>query len=146
MFSNVSTVRALAQASAFLTGAVVGAIISQRVLQREYDEAGLRCSLANDEINVGIEEVSKLIRPDRLTHRPRLQVFANCERFIHGMTHWAFDEWSRQGDRAPKVKVRDVSKDFPDLARYMALDRPTYKGLTMSNAFASRRKPPQRGY
>jgi phage terminase large subunit-like protein len=115
-------------------------------IQRAYDEVGLRCSLANDEVNVGIEAVQTLLRPDRLTHRPRFRVFSSCHRFVHGMTHWSFDDWTRQGDREPKEKVRDVAKDFPDVLRYLALDRPTYRGLTFSNANAVRRKPPPRGY
>jgi hypothetical protein len=96
-------------------------------MQRAYDDAGLRCSLANDEINTGIANVNDLLKPDPKTRRPRLRVFRTCQRFVYGMTHWAWDEWTRQGDKEPKEKVRDKAKDFPDLVRYLANDHPAYR-------------------
>jgi hypothetical protein len=88
---------------------------------------GLRCDLANDEINAGIQNVMELLKPDRATRRPRFSVFSTCERFIYGMTHWSWDEHVRTGDKEPKEKVRDKAKDFPDLVRYLANDRPNYR-------------------
>jgi hypothetical protein len=42
------------------------------------------------------------------------------------MGHWSWDEHSRAGDKEPKEKVRDKAKDFPDLIRYLALDKPEF--------------------
>lgn len=102
-------------------------------MRQAFDRAGLRCDMAPDQIDVGIERVQELLKPDPHTHRPRLQVFNTCERFIYGMQRWSFDEWSRQGDREQKEKVRDVQKDYPDLIRYLALTDPTFDGLRMAN-------------
>ena len=95
-------------------------------IRKAYDEAGIRCDLANDEINAGIQNVNELLKPDRATRRPRLRVFSTCQRFIKGMRTWSWDEWTRTGDKEPKEKVRDKAKDFPDLIRYLANDRPNY--------------------
>jgi hypothetical protein len=96
-------------------------------IRRAYDDAGLRCDLASDEINVGIQNVQDLLKPDVRTRRPRFRCFSTCQRFIYGMTHWSWDEWTRSGDKEPKEKVRDKAKDFPDLIRYLANDRPAYR-------------------
>ena len=98
-------------------------------LQRAYDEVGLRCDLAVDELGPGIQRVQRLLVPDPSTRKPRLQVFSTCRRFIYGMTHWSWDEWTRQRDRDPKEQPRDRYKDFPDLARYLANAQPTFHGL-----------------
>ncbi len=68
----------------------------------------------------------ELLKPDRDTRRPRLRVFSTCQKFISGMRHWSWDEHVRAGDKEPKEKVRDKAKDFPDLIRYLANDRPNY--------------------
>ena len=95
-------------------------------IRKAYDDVGLRCDLANDEINAGIQNVMELLKPDPKTRRPRFRCFNTCQRFIYGMTHWSWDEHVRAGDKEPKEKVRDKAKDFPDLVRYLANDRPEY--------------------
>ncbi len=95
-------------------------------IRKAYDDAGIRCDLANDEVNAGIQAVTDLLKPDRATRRPRFRVFNTCQKFIYGMTHWAWEEHARPGDKEPKEKVRDKAKDFPDLIRYLANDHPTY--------------------
>ena len=109
-------------------------------IRKEYDAAGLRCDLANDEINAGIAQVDEFLRPDPRTRRPRLTFFSTCPRMIYGMTHWTWDEWVRGGDREPKEKVRDRHKDFPDLVRYFVLDRPSFRGYTRGMVFQHRRR------
>lgn len=99
-------------------------------IRTAYDTVGLRCDLAIDDVNVGIQNVNELLKPDPRTRRPRFRAFRSCERFIFGMSHWAWDDWNRQGDKEPKEKVRDRHKDFPDLLRYLANARPTFFGLT----------------
>ena len=73
-------------------------------IRRAYDDVGLRCDLANDEINAGIQNVMELLKPDARTRKPRFRAFNTCQRFIYGMTHWSWDEWTRQGDREVKEK------------------------------------------
>lgn len=100
-------------------------------IKRAYDEVGLRCELANDEINTGIQNVQDLLKPDQRTRRPRFRTFRSNQKFIYGMSHWSWDEWSRGGDKEPKEKVRDKAKDFPDLVRYLANDKPSYRRYTL---------------
>ncbi len=95
-------------------------------IRKAYDDVGLRCDLANDEINAGIQNVTDALKPDAKTRRPRFRVFNTCQKFIYGMTHWSWDEHVRTGDKEPKEKVRDKAKDFPDLIRYLMNDRPSY--------------------
>ena len=114
-------------------------------IRKAYDEVGLRCDLATDDINVGIQNVNDLLRPDQRTRRPRFRAFSTCQKFIYGMTHWAWDEWTRTGDKEPKEKVREKAKDFPDLIRYLANDRPTFFGYTRQVGYYSRPGRDQRG-
>lgn len=107
-------------------------------MRKAYDDEGLRCDLANDEINVGIDNVEDLLRPDRATRRPRFQIFRHCAHAIQGMKRWAWDEWTRQGDKEPKEKVREKHKDHCDLVRYLANDRPSYAGYTRGMMFRHR--------
>ena len=95
-------------------------------IRKAYDDVGIRCDMANDEINAGIQNVQELLKPDRATRRPRFRAFNTCQKFIYGMRHWSWDEHVRANDKEPKEKVRDKAKDFPDLIRYLANDRPSY--------------------
>jgi hypothetical protein len=70
--------------------------------------------------------VKELLKPDPRTRRPRFRCFSTCTLFRYGMGHWSWEEWTRSGDKEPKEKVRDKSKDFPDLIRYLALDKPSF--------------------
>ncbi len=81
-------------------------------------------------MNVGIHNVEELLMPDPRTRRPRFRAFNTCQKFAYGMTHWSWDEHTRQGDRDLKEKTRDRFKDFPDLLRYLANSRPSFFGLT----------------
>lgn len=112
--------------------------------RKAYDDVGLRCDLATDDINVGIQNVNELLRPDSRTRRPHFRVFRDCERFIYGMTHWAWDDWHRGGDKEPKEKVRDKSKDFPDLIRYLANDHPSFHAYKTGGNIFHRPSRPQR--
>ena len=103
-------------------------------LRRCYDDAGLRCDLATDDMHAGIEQVNRLLRPDPTTRRPGFQVFNTCSRFIHGMQHWSWDEWTRSETREVKETPRERHKDFPDLVRYAANAHPTFRGLTLGAA------------
>lgn len=98
-------------------------------LQEAYDEVGLRCDLAIDAMNTGIRFVQEALLPDQRTRRPRFAVFNTCERFIYGMTRWAWDDYSRANDRELKERPRDRYKDFPDLIRYLMNMQPSYNGL-----------------
>ena len=109
-------------------------------IRQEYDNAGLRCDLANDDMGVGISQVNEYLKPDPRTRRPRLTMFSTCEKMIYGMTHWTWDEYSQGGTREPKETVRDRHKDFPDLVRYFVMDRPTFHGYTQGHVFRHRRR------
>lgn len=99
-------------------------------MRRAYDDAGIRCDLATDDLNTGIECVNELLKPDPRTRKPRFSVFATCARTIKSLQRFSWDEWTRQGDRDPKERVRDKFKDFADVVRYMAADRPSFHGYT----------------
>jgi phage terminase large subunit-like protein len=101
-------------------------------LRTEYDEAGLRCDLAIDEVNAGISEVQGLLKPDPYLRAPRLQIFNTCKRTIHAFTRWSWDEYSRTSDRELKERPRDRFKDPMDVVRYMAMDHPTYSRYSMA--------------
>ena len=115
-------------------------------LRTAYDHAGLRCALANDSIPVGIQHVTDALRPDSITRSPRFHVFSTCPKMIYGMTHWAWEEWGRTGDREPKETVRDRWKDFPDLVRYLFNDLPSSGKYARIGQAMPRRNPPRRGY
>ena len=97
-------------------------------LRDAYDRVGIRCDLANDAMELGIQNVADLLKPDPALMRPRFTTFGTNRKFIYGMTHWAWDEW-KSPDHDRKELVRDRHKDFPDLLRYLASDLPTFNGL-----------------
>ncbi len=103
-------------------------------LRQEYDEAGLRCDLAIDEMNAGVSEVQGLLKPDPYTRQPRYQVFNTCKTTIHSFARWSWDEHARTGDRELKERPRDKFKDAMDVVRYAAMDHPTYGKYAMSSA------------
>lgn len=96
-------------------------------LRMAYDRVGIRCDLPSDRMDVGIQNVNALLRPDPGLRQPRFLCFSTNRRFIFGMRHWAWEEWSRQAsDKEPKEVVRERHKDFPDLLRYCANVNPSF--------------------
>jgi len=99
-------------------------------MRREFDRVGLRCDKAIDSYGVGVHRVNEALRPDPLTRLPRWQVFSTCERTIHDLTRYTWDEWSRHEDlKSPKPKPRDKYKDFADCLRYFVMAQTTFRGL-----------------
>lgn len=99
-------------------------------LRREFDKAGLRCTLANDAFDVGRSRVNEALRPDPLTQRPRWQVMEHCEKTIYALSRFTWDEWSRNHEfKDPKQTPREKHKDFPDTLRYLAMFSPTFRML-----------------
>lgn len=115
-------------------------------LRKEYDDAGLRCDLANDEMHAGINAVRAALRPDSATRAPRLTFQSQCTRTTHAMARWAWDEYQRQGDREPKEHPRDKHKDFVDLVRYFLMDRPSFYHYQMRDASRRTSARSRRGY
>lgn len=114
-------------------------------LRQEYDEAGLRCDLAIDEMNAGVNEVQQLLKPDPYTRMPRYQIFRNCKTTIHAFGRWSWDEHSRTSDREAKERPRDKFKDPMDVVRYAAMDHPSYSKYVMAGAHRTY-TPAGRGY
>lgn len=100
-------------------------------IRKAYDEAGLRCDLADDGMATGIQAVNELLKPDPYTRRPRFAVFNTCPRTIYSFGHWTWDENVRSDDKDLKERPRDRHKDFCDVVRYVALDRPKFRNYTM---------------
>jgi hypothetical protein len=108
-------------------------------MRRAYDEVGLRCDLATDDVNTGIQEVIHALRPDSRTRRPRLAFFNTCGRAIQSHKSWSWEEWTRANEKEPKESPRDKYKDMCDVVRYFLMDRPTFSGYQLAGSVYRRR-------
>lgn len=95
-------------------------------LHKAYADVGLNCSLAVDNMNVGIQRVNEALRPEKALRRPSFAVFSNCQKVAKSMQRWSWDEHRNTNDREAKEKPRDKWKDFCDVVRYFWNDLPNY--------------------
>ena len=66
-------------------------------------------------------------KPIDMGNRPKLYVFSNCKLFLHGFTHYVWDEYSNSDNKDQKEKPKDKNKDFMDLVRYCCMLKPKYR-------------------
>lgn len=104
-----------------------------RTVRDDFDEVGLRCDLADDNLQTARYALRELLKPDPHTHQPRFHVFHSCPATLFDFGHYVWDEWSRYSSelRDPKPKPREKHDDFPACAQYLVNDRPTFRGLRM---------------
>jgi hypothetical protein len=94
----------------------------------EFGEAGLWCDLADDSA-VGRSRVNEYLKPDSVTHRPRLNIHERCRVTIQQMKRFAWDEYRRSADRDVKQTPRDKYDDYPALLRYCLNYNPIFSYL-----------------
>lgn len=112
-------------------------------VRREFDQAGLRCALADDAFTVGMKRLRDRIKVDNRTKAPRLHVFNTCHRTNKQIKNYVWAEWSREdGQRDQKAVPIAKEDDFPTLLRYMANAELTFRALKSSGQtlLATRKK------
>jgi len=97
--------------------------------QEEFDEAGLRCDLADDS-DVGRGRINEYLAPDPMTYRPRFFISSDCHQSIFQMKRYAWDEHKRTLERDLKQKPKAKNDDYPTLFKYHHNFLPTFRGLT----------------
>jgi len=97
----------------------------------QFDAAGLRCDLADDNRDTARTYIKEMLAPDYKTRKPRLQVFNTCRVTNFQMKNYSWDEWTRYShdERNSKPIPKDLHSDFPTCLGYFANMRPTFYGL-----------------
>jgi hypothetical protein len=96
--------------------------------QDEFDNAGLRCDLA-DRSDVGRKRVNEYLKPDPYTRRPRLLVHPDCTGFVSQMKKFAWDNYKSGLDRDVKQSPKPKHDDYPALMRYLLNMDPRFEFL-----------------
>ena len=99
---------------------------TKTTIKQDLEKYGLEFDDANDDIQSGHLKVKEYLKYDKIeplsnTNKPKLYFFKTCFNHIYGMTHYIWDEFIDKS-RDVKQKPKDMSKDFPDLVRYGAMD------------------------
>lgn len=90
----------------------------------EFEANGFSVVLGDDNLDMGHSDVRDMLMVSSKCPAPRLVFQENCRGKggpIHALTHYAWDDWSRQLQftRDPKEKPREKYKHFPDVIRYV---------------------------
>jgi hypothetical protein len=96
--------------------------------QSEFSEVGLRCNFADDS-GAGQQRVNELLRPDRDTFRPRMQVHESCSATIRQFKRYQWDNYKVGAEKGLKEVPRAVDDDFPTLWKYLANYNPNFRYL-----------------
>lgn len=109
-------------------------------VRKEWDDAGLRCDLADDNFTVGMGRLKSAMKPDPRTKAPRLHVFDTCPLTNKQIKGYTWQEWrpSAAAHKDPKAMPMDKEDDFPTLLRYFANLQPTFSGLRMGQQVVRR--------
>jgi len=93
--------------------------------QDEFQNVGLNCSLADDS-DVGRARINEYLRPDNRTLRPRLVFSSRCQKAIHQMKRYVWDNYRRQDEKDLKQTPRRKNDDFPTLLKYLLNMNPQF--------------------
>jgi len=96
--------------------------------QDEFDLAGLSCGLAEDS-DVGRSRVNEYLKPDPDTRRPRLTIHPRCQKAIHQMKRYVWDNYREVLDKDLKQKPKDKYDDYPTLLKYLLNSSPSFNML-----------------
>lgn len=102
--------------------------INKTSWQEEYEAAGYDVILGNDDLNIGHSKMWNYLTLDKTTGRPKMMFTEKCRgKFgpIWQMLRYAWDDWvgkSSRSDKDVKEKPKQWNKDFPDIARYVAME------------------------
>jgi hypothetical protein len=108
--------------------------------QDEFDRVGLVTDLADDS-TVGRTRVNEMLKPDASVRRPRMMVSSLCEKMIHQMTRYVWDDFKQSLERDQKQKPKEKFDDFPAILRYLANSEPSFDALVNGNRVIHRNDP-----
>lgn len=96
--------------------------------QREFEDAGLICDLADDS-SVGRKRLNTLLRPDAQTRRTRFHLHRRCLNTRRQMLRYRWDEYRRRDEKDVKQVARAKDDDYPTLLKYVANADPGFRFL-----------------
>lgn len=95
----------------------------------EFDQAGLRCELA-DTSDVGRGRINEYLKPDDRTYAPRLHFHSDCWRSVHQMKRYVWDDHRKKAEKDLKQKAREKYDDYPTMLKYLMNYNPSFSFLT----------------
>ncbi|KKL83638.1 hypothetical protein LCGC14_1972740, partial [marine sediment metagenome] len=113
-----------------------------RTVQQEFDKAGLRCGLADDNRETARSILKEMMKPEQRVGAPSFHVFSSCRKTNHQYLRYSWDEWTRYSSekKDPKPKPREKEDDFPTLGGYMANAKFTHDRLKHGGQILRRRE------
>jgi phage terminase large subunit-like protein len=123
----------------------VSGIGSSRTTLREFQEAGMNFSLADNATEAGMNVVHEYVTYDKSKpvgnfNRPRCYFTADVPKTWEGMTSLLWDEWGTGNTlRDEKERVKDYKKDFPDCVRYTLVLKPSARQQYSTQSVTFRR-------
>lgn len=96
--------------------------------QDEFDRAGLLCDLADDS-DVGRGRFNEYLKPDPHTLRPRIHFHPRCQKSIHQIKRYVWDDHRRKQEKDLKQKPRQKYDDYPTMIKYLMNFEPSFSFL-----------------
>lgn len=106
----------------------------------EFDDAGLRCQLADDS-HVGRERLNQYLKPDVGRWQPRIHIHPRCDKTIHQLKRYVWQDRKLDSDRAVIQVPKDKDDDYPTMLKYLMNEAPTFRFLSGSGMVFSRLHP-----
>lgn len=96
--------------------------------QDEFNEAGLRCDLADDS-ELGRKRINEYLKPDPHRRQPRIHWHSRCQNSIYQFKRFTWDEFRRRDEKDLKQVPRAKYDDYPAIMRYAANYNPNFRFL-----------------
>jgi hypothetical protein len=113
--------------------------------QDEFQAAGLMCDLADDS-DVGRKRIDEYLRPDADTLEPRIHIATRCQKTIHQMKRFVWDDYRRTLEKDLKQKPKEKNDDFPTLMKYLLNVDPTFGFMSQGAPRIRRMQRPKPTY
>jgi len=96
--------------------------------QDEFAAVGLQVDLAEPS-DVGRARVNEYLKPDPRTRRPRLRFHETCQKAIHQVQRFSWDDHKHADEKEQKQLAKKQYDDYPALLRYLMNELPLCQTL-----------------
>ena len=103
-------------------------IINRQSARDEFAKFGIFCRPADNDLDVGIDRVSRYLNNDPVTGSPRLYFFSTLKNTIREITTYRWEEMDSEASRRKNPPDKPVKRNdhLMDCLRYILMDDPHY--------------------
>jgi len=98
------------------------------VWQDDFDAAGLFTDLA-DNSDIGRSRLNDFLKPERHQQEPRIHYSNVCEKTIHQMKRYVWDDHKSKLEKSMKQKAKEKNDDYPTMMKYLMNFEPEFNLL-----------------